>query len=113
MKAAALSLGLVLALTVAAPGQEKPVPNLESKEGTSAFVADKMAEITIEFQTDWQKAGITDEMTRRLIASTTTRVLALRDALAGNRYVRVAGFSVGFPGGVSVEFTLPEPEHPR
>ena len=77
-------------------------------DAASEIIADKMAEIHALFPaTQWSSAGVTDEAIRSMTEAATKKVLELRDALASNPYVRVSGFSVGVPAGVSVEFTFP------
>lgn len=80
--------------------------SLDSKEGTLDYVATSLAEID-QASKAIVAAASQDTIAERL-KDALAKVSALRDTLRSNPYVQVAGFSVGLPAGVSVEFTFPE-----
>ena len=77
------------------------------RDATVAEIAQDIAELNINFQREWQMA-MTADIAQDVVDSAIKRVLALRDRLADNPYIRIASFSIGLPAGISVEFTFPD-----
>ena len=75
---------------------------LMSREDTLEYIGSELADINENFQP--QQTGLTVEAVKFAIE----RVMALRERLADNPYVRIESFSVGLPAGVSVDFTFPD-----
>jgi len=89
-----------------------------TKEATLLLVQENLSEIIEEYRTATSQAHLGHAMAsastlRSALDVAIRRVVALRDSLAGNPYVRVASFSVGFPSGVNVEFQFPPPDEPK
>lgn len=96
---AALLIGIVL------PG----AASAQTREETIAQTSVRIAQMQRRFAVDWQAAA-SDTAAATAVNLALTQVLALRDSLAGNPYVRVSSFSVGIPAGISVELTFPPAE---
>ena len=95
----ALVLGLCLSTGALAQGREE----------TIAAASTRIAELQRSFTVEWHSAS-SDTAAAMAVRSALTKVLELRDSLAGNPYVRVSSFSVGIPAGISVELTFPPAE---
>lgn len=80
--------------------------SLDTKESTLNYVATSLAEI--DQASKELVAAANQETIAERLRDALAKVSALRDTLRNNPYVQVAGFSVGLPAGVSVEFTFPE-----
>lgn len=101
-------LVLLLANSSFAVAQTRAEPtSTVVRDATVAEIAQEFAELNINFQRDWQMA-ITEDAAKAIVDTAIRRVLALRDRLADNPYIRIASFSVGLPAGISVEFTFPD-----
>ena len=96
LKAAAI-VALAL-LTTPACAQE-----IISQAETFDYIGSALADINQTYVMNQSSGPMADAMELAI-----DQVRALRDALAGNPYVRMDGFSVGFPAGISVDFTFPE-----
>lgn len=80
-----------------------------SRQATIDAVSDALTEINEPFAASSegvQPAGWWGDRVDEAV----TQVMDLRDVLAGNPFVRVSSFTVGFPWGVAVELTFPPSE---
>lgn len=109
MKVAAIALGIWAAWNGQVLAQSAGDLSWEdlSREATIAAVSDALAEINAPFVRANYTSSNADFL-EGMIDGAITQVLVLRDGLASNPYVRLSSFTVGFPWGVSVEFTFPE-----
>lgn len=79
-----------------------------TREAVIARISETLAEVNAPFaRAAYSNTAASEGMLEGIIQAGIREVLALRDGLASNPYVRVSSFSVGFPAGVSVEFTFP------
>ena len=79
-----------------------------TRETTIERISAILADINAPYlRAAYQTNTLSEAVMRDVLDTSIREVLALRDNLASNPYVRVSSFSVGFPSGVSVEFTFP------
>lgn len=103
-----LAVSLLLLSTSAASAQpQNEAISTVVRDVTIAEISKEFGELNMQFRTEWQMA-MTEDAATAVVEAAIKRVLALRDRLADNPYIRVASFSVGLPAGISVEFSLPE-----
>lgn len=92
----------------AAAAQDRSEPmSTVGRDATVAEIAEEFAELNLRFQQEWQMA-VTEDAAQMVVDAAIKRVLALKDRLADNPYVRIASFSIGLPAGISVEFSFPD-----
>ena len=105
----AIIVGLFLSTTAASlPAYAQ----LSTRADTLAHISRKMAPINKENQEIMTYTGKDDGYIERRLNDLLEMVAGLRDDLAGNKFVRLSSVTVNVPWGVSVEFSLPEPETP-
>jgi hypothetical protein len=83
-----------------------------SREATIDQVAAALARINENYQQDYIAAVDAGAFLEPVFNATLVQVVALRDAVASNPYVRISSFTItaGIPPSVSVEFTFPPVE---
>lgn len=80
-----------------------------SREATFDQVSTALARISEGYRQDYTQAIDAGTFLEPVFDATLQQVVALRDAVASNPYVRISSFTItaGFPPSVSVEFTFP------
>jgi methyl coenzyme M reductase gamma subunit len=105
-------IALALAFTLLMATSSSAQQSLETREQALEEISRVLAEInevmpaTVALQTGAVSTSVLENAIDRALAL----AMDLRDRLAGNPHIRVGSVQVGIPWGVSVEFTLPEPE---
>lgn len=77
---------------------------LDTKDATFDYVATSLADI--EQVSEAMMAATSQQTVAEMLKHALDKVSSLRDVLRSNPWVEVAGFSVGLPTGVSVEFNF-------
>lgn len=80
-----------------------------TRDATLDQVATALARISEDYRTDYQTAVDAGAFLEPVFNATLDQVVALRDAVASNPYVRISSFTItaGFPPSVSIEFSFP------
>jgi hypothetical protein len=94
-----LLISTLLLLATASAGLTEP-PTTE--EATIELIGQKLAELseTNEMMASALGTSNVADLTKKAI----TTVKELKETLSANPFIRVSGFTVGIPGGVSVDF---------
>lgn len=77
----------------------------QSREETLKLISDTLAEVNNSQRAVYQNALPTSQ-TSEIIDSALQKIVDLRDELKDNPYVRISGFTVSIPWGVSVDLTF-------
>jgi hypothetical protein len=78
-----------------------------SRQQTVELIAHVLSEIQANFPSATQALSLEQDVVRRQLEISTTKIMDLRDALSDNVHIRILTFSIDLPSGVSVEFDFP------
>jgi hypothetical protein len=78
------------------------------RQETIDEISKAMARIQADFNSSAIQASADPGVIEIAVEAAIDQMLNLRNYLVGNPYVRLAGFSVGFPAGISAEFEFPD-----
>lgn len=78
-----------------------------TRDQTVELIANILADVQANFPSPTQALSLEQEVVRRQLALSTSKIMDLRDALSDNHHITIRTFSIDLPSGVSVQFDFP------
>jgi hypothetical protein len=98
---------LSLFATVSASAQSLGRTGELTRQQTVDLIAHVLADVQSNFPSPNQAPTLEQRVVEQKLASSTTKIMDLRDALSDNNHIMVLTFSIDLPSGVSVQFDFP------
>jgi hypothetical protein len=103
----ALAAALLLTAMSLAQGQSLGRTEGLTREQTVDLIAHVLADVQANFPSPAQALSLELAVVQKQLATSTTKIMDLRDALSDNHHIMIRTFSIDLPSGVTVEFDFP------